>query len=198
MKKVLILFSLLCLTSCGYQFQGGGSILPPDIKTIAIPLAENNTTEQGLDQKFTEALRSRFDRYGVVKVIDEESEADAVLIAKVNELETKVRGVTSSTDIELNSDLVLSVSAELKRKNGQILYKNNNLNISDDVAGVAGTVVTTSSDFSQGGISSDTLGALGRNAGEDAVTRGQQNQLIDSMLDEASRRIYLDAVAADF
>ena len=198
MKKTILLLCLILLASCGYNFQGSGSILPADVKTIAIPLAENNSTEPGLGQKFTEALRSRFDRYGVVKVIDSKDAADAVLTAKINEIENKIGGVTSTTDVELESDVILSVSAELRRKNGQLLYKNNNMSINDTAAGISNTVVTSSSNFSQGGIDSSTLGSLENKAGDRAVSRGQQHQALQDLLEEASRRIYLDAVAPDF
>lgn len=198
MRKIAFLLLSLVISSCGYQFQGSGSILPPDIKTVAIPIAENNTTESNLGELFTEALRSRFERYGVVKIVENEAEADAVLLAKVVDLDSKVSGVTSNTDIETENDLVLTVAVELRKKNGQLLYKNGGMSISDNVAGVRDLVVTSSSDFAQGGLGSDTLGDLGSNAGDREVQRGQEDQVVEALVDEASRRIYLDAVAADF
>ncbi len=198
MKKFAFLLLSLSIFSCGYQFQGSGSILPPDIKTVAIPIAENNTTEANLGERFTEALRSRFERYGVVKIVENEGEADAILLAKVVDLDSRVSGVTSNTDIETENSLVLTVAVELRKKNGQLLYKNGGMSISDNVAGVRDLVVTSSSDFAQGGSSSDTLGDLGSNAGDREVQRGQEDQVVEALVDEASRRIYLDAVAADF
>lgn len=198
MKNFILTGLLLLTTSCGYHFQGGGSILPPEIKTIAIPVAENNTTELSMGERFTEALRSRFDRYGVVKIVDDETAADAVLVAKVVDLDSKVSSVTSNTDIETENDLVLTVAVELKKKNGQLLYKNSNLSISDNVAGVKDLVVTSSSDFAQGDLGSGALSDLGSNAGDREVQRGQEDQIVEVLLEEAARRIYLDAVAADF
>lgn len=198
MRKLAFLLLSLSIFSCGYQFQGSGSILPPDIKTIAIPIAENNTTESNLGERFTESLRSRFERYGVVKIVENEGEADAVLIAKIVDLDSRVSGVTSGTDIETESNLVLTVAVELRKKNGQLLYKNGGLSISDNVAGVKDLVVTSSSDFAQGGLGSDTLGDLGNKAGDREVQRGQEDQTVEAMLEEAARKIYLDAVAADF
>ena len=196
-RFLLLLLPASCCffwASCGYSFQGSGSILPPDIKTIAIPLAENDTTEPGLGQRFSESLRTRFDRYGAVKVIEEESEADAVLTARVVNIETNVSDTTSNTDIELESELVLTVSAELRRKSGQLLYRNAAMSISDSAAAVGDVVVTSSSQFAQSNIGSGTLDTLGSRE----VARGQGSQVIEDLLEEASRRIYLDAVAADF
>ena len=182
------------LAGCGYAFEGSGSILPQDIKTIAIPLAENNTTQNGLGQRFTESLRSRFDRYGAVKVVEKESDADAVFRAKIENIDNRVSDVTSNTDIEVEKDLILTVSAELRRKNGQLLYRNAGMNISDSAATVGNTVVTSSSQFAQGGIQSTDINNLGARE----VERGQSAQVMDDLLEEASRKLYLEAVAADF
>lgn len=190
---VLLIVALVC-SSCGYTFQGSGSILPPDIKTIAIPLAENNTTEPGLGMRFTESLRTRFDRYGAVKVIESESAADAILTARVLDIKNGVSDTTSNTDIELESELVLSVSAELRRKNGQVLYRNANMSVSDSAASTGDVVVTSSSQFAQSGIGSGALDTLSTRE----VARGQGAQVLEDLIEEASRRIYLDAVAADF
>lgn len=197
MKHALALITsllLLNIAGCGYSFQGSGSILPQDVKTVAIPIAENDTTSPALGQRFTEALRSRFDRYGVVRVIESEGEADAVLDAKILKLENKIRETTSKTDIALESSLVMTVSAELRRRNGQILYRNANLSASDTIAGVGDVVVTSSSGFAQSGIDSGTLGSLGARE----VQRGQQSEALENLLDEAAQKIYLEAVAADF
>jgi len=194
MRRLVPLFLALACSSCGYTFQGSGSILPPDIKTIAIPLAENNTTEPGLGMRFTEVLRTRFDRYGAVKVVDQESEADAVLSTRVLDVKNSVSDTTSNTDVELESELVLQVSAELRRKNGQVLYRNANMSITDSAATTGDVVVTSSSQFAQSGIGSGALDTLSTRE----VQRGQGAQVLDDLLEEASRRIYLDAVAADF
>lgn len=186
--------SAFSLSSCGYAFQGSGSVLPQDVKTVAIPLSENNTTTPGLGQRFAEALRSRFDRYGAVKVVENESAADAILLSRIDDLETEVKDVTSRTDIEVESELVLKVSVELKKKNGQILYKNTGMSISDNSASIADTVVTSSSQFAQGGIDASTLNSLDNRE----VARGQRAQAVEDLLDEAARRVYLDAVAPDF
>ncbi|MFN8389740.1 MAG: LPS assembly lipoprotein LptE [Bdellovibrionota bacterium] len=190
---ILALVALLC-AGCGYSFQGSGSILPQDIKTIAIPLVENNTTTPGLGQRFTEALRSRFDRYGAVRVVEDEAGADAVFRAKIDNVDSRVSNVTSNTDIELESELILTVSAELRRRNGQLLYRNSGMNISDSAASVGNVVVTSSSQFAQSGIQSSSLDTLSSRE----VARGQSRQVLDDLLDEASRRLYLEAVAADF
>ncbi len=192
--RVLLVMLVMLLSSCGYAFQGSGTVLPADIKTIAIRVAENQTTETGLGLNFTEKLQSRFERYGAVKVVDPDEDADAELITKILSIETSVQDVTSDTDIELEQDITLTIFAELRRSNGQVLYRNPQLKSRESFASVSDVVVTSSSSFAQGGISADTLGSLGSRE----VSRGQQAAVLDELLDESARQLYLDAVAAEF
>lgn len=190
-------------TGCGYKFQGSGSILPADIKTVAIPLVQNDTTESRMSERMTEELRSRFERYGVVKISEDEALADAVLKVRLLKLETKTRNVTSPQrdpvpDIAVDQDLVMTISAELRRRNGQLLYKNSNLIVSEAFAGISSVVVTSSSSFAQGGTDANTLNALGAQASSVAVAQGQQDQVLDTLIEESSRQLYLESVAADF
>ena len=198
LKKALLLLGsslfISSLASCGYQFQGSGSILPEDIKTVAIPVVKNRSTETGLGPELTEKLRSRFERYGVVRVIEDVASADAVLDTEIVDVYTQVRDVTGATDIALEQDLIMLVSSELKRRSGQVLWRNDRLAVRETFAGSRDVVVTTSSSFRQSGIDGSTLGSLGNRE----VSRGQQRIALSDMMDEASRLIYEDSVAADF
>lgn len=190
----IVFLLLLCASACGYNFQGSGSTLPPDVKTVAIKMTENNTTVPALGVRFTEKLRSRFDRYGVVKIVDFGDEADAVLITKITDLTTSVADVTAKTDIALEQDLIFTISADLRRKNGQILYTNPAITVHQRFGQTSDVVVTSSSAFAQGGIGAGTLSSL--NSRE--VTRSQQEAVLEDLMDEAARKLYLDAVASEF
>ncbi|MCC6221536.1 MAG: hypothetical protein IT291_09885 [Deltaproteobacteria bacterium] len=197
MYKFLVLVLVLCveaLVSCGYRFQGSGSILPDDIRTVAIAPVENETTVSGLGPELGEALRSEFERYGVVTVVEDASLADAVLEAKVLSVGTSVKNVTGSTDIELDAEIMLTIGAQLERRNGQVLWRNNRLSASQSIASVSDVVVTSSSQFLEGGIGAGSLASL-----EDReLSRGQQRQAISDLTEEISRKVYLEAVAEDF
>ena len=193
-RGLFLVLAPFSLFACGYAFQGSGSILPSDIQTVAVKLAENDTTEPGLALKLTEKLISRFERYGQVKLVDKPEEADAVLYTKITSLETRTRDVTSQTDIALEQELTMTISAELRRRNGQVLYRNPSMTTYETFAGTSDVVVTSSSEFQQGGISANTLGSLGARE----ISRGQQEQVLDELLEETARRLYLDAVAAEF
>ena len=55
-------------------------------------------------------------------------------------------------------------------------------------------MVTSSSAFVSSGVGTGTLGNLGQNQ----VSRGQQDEAIENLMDESARKLYLDAVAAEF
>ncbi|MGB9616915.1 MAG: LPS assembly lipoprotein LptE [Desulfomonilaceae bacterium] len=50
------------VTGCGYRFAGdpGDTPFPPELKTIVLESAINNTTVRGIETEFTNALRSEF------------------------------------------------------------------------------------------------------------------------------------------
>lgn len=196
MRNVLKILpsALLLLAGCGYQFQGSGSILPDDVKKIAIGMVDNETTEPGLGPKFTEILRSRFERYGVVEVVDDPGDADAILKTSIRSLNTRVTSVTGDTDVAVEQELVMTVSSDLKRRNGQVLWRNDNMQTDGAFANTGDTVVTSSSQFAQGGISSSTLGGLGARE----ISRGQQEETLNDLMEEAAKNLYLQAVASDF
>lgn len=190
----IAVISVFFSAGCGYRLQGSGSVLPPDVQKIAVSQVENSTTEPGLSLELQEALRSEFERYGVVSVVDDQSKADAVLNAKIQSIGTSVRGVTGETDIEVELDLTMQLAAELRRTNGQVLWKNPRLRARTSFASAGSNVVTSSSGFAQGGIGADTLAGLD----DREVSRGQKRQALSELIEEVSRQVYLDAVAADF
>lgn len=70
----LALLALLLLAGC-YSFKGS---LPPHLKTVAIPLMENETSEIGVAEEITDLVVERFLADGLLKVGTLEA-ADGVL-----------------------------------------------------------------------------------------------------------------------
>ena len=192
--RVICGLILILSTGCGYQFQGGGSILPPDVKTVAIAQSENRTVEPGLALRFQESLRERFDRYGAVKVISDTAAADAVLTTVIKDVSSQVRNTSGATDQGFDQVLAVTISGELKKKTGQILWKTDMLQIYQSFADVSGVVVTTAAGFAGSDQSQTQLGGLSNRE----LSRGQKQIALNAALDEASRQIYNSAVAEDF
>jgi len=198
MRKAILWSVLAALSSgCGYNFQGSGTILPEDVRTVAIVQSQNETTEPGLAIQFTEALRTRFERYGVVKVVQEAGGADAILRSSIKRVGTRVRNTTGATDqldVEVDLELAFTVSAELKKKNGQILWRDDSKTVYQSFASVGGVVVTQSAQFAGSDQSASQLSSL--NTRE--LSRGQKDRAMNDAMDEAARQIYNEAVAEDF
>jgi outer membrane lipopolysaccharide assembly protein LptE/RlpB len=189
---VTLLFG--CLSGCGYAFSGAGTILPPDVKNIYIPPVENNSTELGLSNTVTEALREQFESYGVVSIVERQSEADAVLTAKVMQVQRNTRTTSSNSDTARQLETTLLLSAELRRVTGPTLWRDDKISISRAFASDANVVVTSSSDFATGSISGSDLANLSVRD----VARGQEAGALTAVAQEAARQIYDAAVAPDF
>ncbi len=74
------------VVSCGYySFKGA---LPPDIKTIAIPLLDDNTSESGVRENMTNILLEAFISDNTLTIVDEDN-ADLVLTGTINSVTVK-------------------------------------------------------------------------------------------------------------
>lgn len=82
------------LLSCAYTVRT--SSLPPHLKTVAIPVFENATTEYRLEQELTTAVIDRFVRNNALRVVDERS-ANAVLRGRIVTYRNAVFGFSQET-----------------------------------------------------------------------------------------------------
>ena len=187
-------FLLAGLLGCGYKLQGGGSILPPDVKKIYVPMVDNFSTEAGFSNVVTEALRDRFERYGVLTVVEDAGSADAVLKAKILKVHRGTRSVTSRTDTALELDTSVTLAGELRRAGGQVLWSNPRIVVSKAYGTTSGSVVTSSADFASGSIGASDLTGLSSRE----VQRGQEQEALEKLADQAARIIYDQAVSPDF
>lgn len=190
----MLFLSFSQVTGCGYAFTGAGSVLPPDVKKVYIPLAENNSTELGLADVVTEALREQFDSYGVVTVVDSQNDADAVLRTTITSVKRATRSTTSNTDAALQLDTRLALSAELVRVTGPVLWRDSDITVTKSFGGDRSVVITSSSDFASGSIGAADIATLDPRE----VARGQEQEVLNTLAEDAARKIYDDAVAPDF
>lgn len=64
--RVIFLCLLLLAAGCGYRFTAGGAPLPDGVRTVHVPVFVNRTSETGVEAVFTELLRQRCMRAGVL------------------------------------------------------------------------------------------------------------------------------------
>lgn len=182
------------LSGCGYAFQGSGSILPADVKNVYIPRVENNSTESSLTSTLTEALRDRFERFGVVTVVEDINEADAVLKSRIIKISKSTRTVTSNTDATQQYDTTMTVGAELRRTTGAVLWRNPHFTVTKDFGTSSDIVVSSSADFAGGSLGASDLGGLDTRE----IARGQEQEALNDLAEQVAKKIYDEAVAPDF
>ena len=84
MKFLIFNLSLLFNGCAIYSLAGS---IPPHIKSISIPLVDNETSEYGLEQKVTDNIIEKFNEQGILKVKNRDY-ADSIIkgtISKVDE-----------------------------------------------------------------------------------------------------------------
>lgn len=194
---LFIAFIGSALAGCGYTLQGSGSVLPPDVKRVWIPRVENNTTEIALTELLTEALRDRFERYGVVELAEDMGQADAVLRARVTRVRRATGSVSSNTDTALQRDLSVAIAAELRRVTGPVLWSNSNVSVTRAYGAEQSVVVTSSPEFAGSTLGAADLDSLGT-GGSREVARGQEDEAFAAMSEELAQLVYDSAVAPDF
>jgi outer membrane lipopolysaccharide assembly protein LptE/RlpB len=115
MKRIfflLVRLGLLLLSACGYTLVGQGSF-PDHIETIAIPVFENDTLQEGAEEVITNAVIDQFIQRGRVQLVSE-TKADAILLGTVTTYRNK-EAVTFNDQNQVSSyKLTVTVAAELK------------------------------------------------------------------------------------
>ena len=193
-RYLLLSAVLLTFCACGYSFQGDISNLPQDIQTLYIPLVKNKSTTTTLSPQFTDMLKREFSRYGKLKVLNEPDLADAILNVTIESVKSSVSAVSGVNDTEVESDIHISVSAVLKRRNGQKLWEVSNMSGSDTYAASRQTVPLTGPQFMRGGIDAKAISTLTHRE----VARGQAGEALERLMQDLAKKIYLSAVASDF
>lgn len=182
------------LNACGYTFRGSESALPPDVKKIYIPQVTNNSTKLGLAQIVTESLRDEFDSYGTISVVDRQSEADAVLKVRILDVKESTSATRSGTNTALQMQTTMSLTGELQRVTGPILWRDNQIKVTQTFGADSSVVVTSSLNFASGSLGAGDLSGLSNRE----IARGQESSALRGLADDAARQMYDKAIAPDF
>ena len=79
MHHLIVIFNLVFI-SCGFYSMAGS--IPPPIKSISIPLMENQTAEFGLAESITDGILNQFNEAGILSVTDVDA-ANSILYGKI-------------------------------------------------------------------------------------------------------------------
>jgi outer membrane lipopolysaccharide assembly protein LptE/RlpB len=114
-------------SGCGYHMLGAATHLPPDLKTLSVPLFATRTEAYHTETVMTDAVIREFaarTRFRVTPV--ESPDADAVLHGTI--LKEAVAPLTYNASTQQSSSFLITIQASvtLSGRDGKILYQNNN------------------------------------------------------------------------
>jgi hypothetical protein len=119
--------ALTFLLSCGYQVAGRGERLPPDIKTIAVPIFVNRSSTFRIEQKLAAAITHEFIERTKFRIAPTPDGADAVLNGTVKDVRSGV--ITFDLNTGRASSLQIQVTADVKLQDlhsKKVVYANPN------------------------------------------------------------------------
>jgi hypothetical protein len=106
----LVLLALLPLGCAHYSTQGG---LVGGIRSVAVPVAENRTSEAGIAELLSARLADAFSADGRLRVFDEER-ADGLLLLRITQVEDRPFTFTAAEETQ-QYRFQLRVGADLER-----------------------------------------------------------------------------------
>ena len=120
-KKVIFFSFIIFMQSCGFYSLSGS--LPPHIKTISIPMVENETAEFGIAENISDGIQERFNDEGILRVIDDN--ADSILRGTIKKV---TDGPYTYNKSESVSEYRYKIDVNIEwydNKNDKILLKSN-------------------------------------------------------------------------
>ncbi len=114
-----LIIIIILLIGCGYTLVGTGKSLPTNIKTISVPVFQNNTQRVEIEKIVTSAITNELIRRGV-KVIESEESADAILKGEIASFNTYPTAVSDSRATRYGITVI--VRAGLFSTKGEEIY----------------------------------------------------------------------------
>jgi outer membrane lipopolysaccharide assembly protein LptE/RlpB len=120
----LILFGI---GGCGYHTLGAATHLPPNVKTVQVPVFATRTDSSGAETAMTEAVIRELETRTRFRVTsDSRADADAVLEGTILKQATTPLTYNSSTQQTSSFIITIVASVTLTARDGKILYQNKN------------------------------------------------------------------------
>lgn len=119
-------------SSCGYALAGRGSFLPDYIRVLGIPMFENATPYQTVEQVFTQKVRLEFQSSRRYTVVPSDEGVDGIVRGQITTISTQP---VSLTDAQLASRYRVTVIVKMAFedvKAQKILWENPSLSFSDE------------------------------------------------------------------
>ncbi|MXW81062.1 MAG: hypothetical protein F4Z57_19160 [Gemmatimonadetes bacterium] len=117
-QTIRVALVALCIGGCAYYSTSGG--LLGGIRSIGIPVADNQTSEFAVAERLTERAIDAYAEDGQLRVVDEES-ADALLQLNVISIEDRPFTYTTAEQTEQYRFAVLVAAELVKVEDGEVL-----------------------------------------------------------------------------
>ena len=124
---LLLMAGVLAVSGCGYHTLGAATHLPPDTRTLAVPVFTTRTDTYHTEVVMTQAVIREFATRSRLRVTPSaDSDPDAVLHGTI--LQETVAPLTYNTSTQQSSSFLVTVVAavRLTGRDGQVLYENKN------------------------------------------------------------------------
>jgi outer membrane lipopolysaccharide assembly protein LptE/RlpB len=125
--SVALLAGLWVISGCGYHTLGAATHLPPDVKTISVPLFLTRTEAYHTETVMTNAVIREFATRTRFRITPAEgTRADAVLRGTI--LKEAITPLTYNSSTQQSSSFLITiiVSVTLAGSDGKVLYQNPN------------------------------------------------------------------------
>jgi outer membrane lipopolysaccharide assembly protein LptE/RlpB len=124
-RASLALAVLVVMVGCGYHSKGMGLTAPPGVRTIAVTVLENRTSESGIETRFTSNLVYEFTRSKILQVVDRDK-ADAVLSGMIVSLKEDTVSYTAGYDSN-ERRVTITLDLALKGTDGKVIWSRRHL-----------------------------------------------------------------------
>ena len=123
----LVLGAVLCADGCGYHTLGAATHLPPDVRTLSVPVFATRTEAYHTEVTMTDAVIREFATRTRLRVTpDAGGDPDVVLHGTI--LTQTVLPLTYNTSTQQSSSYLITVvvAVTLTGRDGKVLYENKN------------------------------------------------------------------------
>ena len=124
---LLTLATMLAASACGYRTLDHSGALPPNVRTIAIPVFASQTRTFRVEQLLTDAVIREFNTRTQFRIIHDphkDADADAVLKGTVLSASSTPLAYDSVTGRAASALITLSVQVTLTDRSGKIVFQN--------------------------------------------------------------------------
>ena len=91
-----LVLAIIFLSGCGYQLRGRGSVWPPHMKSICVPVFKNTSGRFELDLKLTRSVINELITRARVSIEPDQDKAQGLLVGEISSF--KVQPIAFSSD----------------------------------------------------------------------------------------------------